>query len=104
MVQADSSRHGPDCALSRPAGSEGNAAVARPDPRSKSSANWRTGHCGTEIENPRLWTVRFPTGFDSVGVGVNVPRLRQARWRERRPRSPRTAKELGGKPTSGIGE
>ena len=33
VVQADAPRHGPDRALSRPARSEGAAAVARPDPR-----------------------------------------------------------------------
>ena len=39
VVQADAPRHGPDRALSRPARSEGRAALARPDSRGRSSAD-----------------------------------------------------------------
>ena len=37
-------------------------------------------------------------GLDRLGVGVHLPRLRQARRRERRPHSPRAAEGLGGQP------
>ena len=36
--------------------------------------------------------------LDRLGVGLDVPRLRQARWRERRAHSPRAAEGLGGQP------
>ena len=104
VVQADAPRHGPDRALSRPARSEGAAAVARPDPRSESSADRGAGHCCSEGENPRVWPVRFPAGLDGLGVGVDVPRLRQARWSERRAHSPRAAEGLGGQPAGRAGE
>ena len=75
VVQADAPRHGPDRALSRPARSEGAAAVARPDPRRGSSADRGAGHCCSESENPRVWPVRFPAGLDRMGVGIDVSRL-----------------------------
>ena len=37
-------------------------------------------------------------GLDRLGVGVHLPRLRQARRRERRPHPPRAAEGLGGQP------
>ena len=76
VVQADAPRHGPDRALSRPARSEGTAAVAGPDPRGESSADRGAGHCRAEGEDPRIRLVRFPAGLDGLGVGVNLPRLR----------------------------
>src|ERR1700731_4263775 len=75
VVQADAPRHGPDRALSRPAGSEGAAAVARPDPRGESSADRRAGDCCFEGEDPRVRLVRSPVGLDGLGVGVNLPGL-----------------------------
>ena len=44
------------------------------------------------------------TGFDRLGVGGNLPRLRQARWRQRGTYSPRTAERLGSQPTCRTGE
>ena len=41
-------------------------------------------------------------GLDGLGVGVDVPRLRQARRRERRAHSPRAAEGLGGQPAGGT--
>src|ERR1700731_2601583 len=75
VVQADTPRHGPDRALSRPARSEGAAAVARPDPRGESSADQRAGRYRSEGEDSRFWPVRFPVGLDGMGIGVNLPRL-----------------------------
>ena len=43
-------------------------------------------------------------GFDRLGVGVHVPRLRQARRRERRPHSPGAAEGLGSQPARPTGE
>ena len=37
-------------------------------------------------------------GLDRLGVGLDIPRLRQARRRERRAHSPRAAEGLGGQP------
>ena len=44
------------------------------------------------------------TGHDSLGVGGDLPRLRQARWRERRAHSPCAAKGLGSEPAGRTGE
>jgi hypothetical protein len=51
--ETDAPRHGSDRALSRPARPEGDADLARPDPRGGSSADWGSGHCRSEGENPR---------------------------------------------------
>ena len=98
LVQAHPSRHGPDRALSRPAGAEGDADLAGPDPGGRSSADRRAGHRGAEGEDPGLGPVGLAAGLDGVGVGLDVPRLRQARRRERRAHSPRAAEGLGGQP------
>ena len=44
------------------------------------------------------------TGLDGLGVGVDVPRLRQARRGERRAHSPRAAEGLGRQPAGPAGE
>ena len=46
----------------------------------------------------------LPTGHDGLGVGGDVPRLRQARRRERGAHSPRAAKGLGSEPAGRTGE
>jgi catalase-peroxidase len=43
-------------------------------------------------------------GLDRLGVGVHLPRLRQARRRERRAHPPRAAEGLGGQPAGAAGE
>ena len=43
-------------------------------------------------------------GLDGLGVGVDVPRLRQARRSERRAHSPCAAKGLGSQPAGSAGE
>ncbi len=48
--------------------------------------------------------VHFPTGLDRLGVGVNVPRHRQTRRRQRGPHSTRAAEGLGSQPASRTGE
>ena len=55
-------------------------------------------------KDPRLGSFRLPTGLDRVGVGGDLPRLRQARRGERRAHPPRAAKGLGGQPAGPTGE
>ena len=93
VVQADAPRHGPARALSRPGGSRGGAAVAGPRPRSRSQADRREGHRRTQGQDPRIGTFHLPTGLDRLGLGGNLPRLRQARWGERRAHPPRPQKD-----------
>ena len=104
LVQAHAPRHGSDRALSRPARAEGDADLAGPDPRGRSSADRGAGHRRSEGEDPRVRPVGFPAGLDGLGVGVDVPRLRQARRRERRAHSPRAAEGLGGQPAGAAGD
>ena len=56
------------------------------------------GHRGAEGEDSRVRSVGVATGLDRLGVGVDVPRLRQARRRQRRAHSPEPAEGLGGQP------
>ena len=58
----------------------------------------------SEGQDPRIRTVDLPTGHHGLGVGGNVPRLRQARWGERSAHSPRAAKGLGSEPAGRTGE
>ena len=48
--------------------------------------------------------VRLPAGLDRVGVGVDVPRQRQARRRQRRAHPPRAAARLGGQRPRAAGD
>ena len=98
LVQAHAPRHGPDPALSRPARAEGDADLAGPDPGGESSADRGAGRRGAEGEDPRLRSVGVAARLDRLGVGVDVPRLRQARRRERRAHPPRAPEGLGGQP------
>ena len=89
---------GPIAALPRPARAEGDADLAGPDPGGESSADRRAGRRRAEGEDPRVRPVGVAARLDRLGVGVDVPRLRQARWRERRAHSPQPAEGLGGQP------
>ena len=55
----------------------------------------RDGHRRAEEEDPRVGTVHLAAGLDGLGVGVHVPRHRQARRRQRRAHPPRAAEGLG---------
>ena len=57
-----------------------------------------------KAQDPRVGPVHLPTGLDRLGVGVDVPRLRQARRSERRAHSPRAAEGLGSQPAGRAGE
>ena len=98
LVQADPPRHGAPLALSRPGGPGGRADLARPGPRSRSRADRRGGHRGAQGQDPCLGAVDLGTGLDRLGVGLHLPRLRQARRCERGAHSSCAAKGLGSQP------
>ena len=75
-----------------------------PVPRGRSRADRREGHRRAEEQDPRIGTVRLAAGLDGVGVGVVVPRHRQARRRQRRAHPPRAAEGLGGQQSAGARE
>ena len=104
VVQADAPRHGPAGALSRPGGSGGRTHLAGSDSGGESSAGRCEGHRRAEEQDPGCGTVGLATGFDGLGVGLDVPRLGQARRRERRPHSSRPAEGLGSQPAGPTGE
>jgi catalase-peroxidase len=96
LVQAHAPRHGADRALSRPARAKGDAVVAGPDPCRGSSADRGAGYCVAEDEGALLWPIGVAARRDGLGVGVDVPWIRQARWGERRAHSSHPAEALGG--------
>ena len=104
LVQAHPPRHGSARALPRPGGAGGRADLAGPDPGGRSPADRRQGRRRAEEQDPRLGPVRLPARVDRVGVGVHVPRLRQARRRQRRAHSSRAAEGLGGQPARAARE
>ena len=53
---------------------------------------------GPQGEDPRLRPLDPRAGRRRLGLGLDLPRLRQARWRERGAHPPRTAEGLGGEP------
>ena len=104
VVQADAPRHGAHHALPRPAGARGAAVVAGPGPPGHARTDRRRGHRRAQGQDPRVGTVHLPAGLDRLGVGVDVPRHRQARRRQRRAHSPRAAEGLGGQQSARAGE
>ncbi len=94
VVQAHPPRHGPARALPRPRGSGRRAHLARPDPQSRSRVDRRQRHRVAQSEAPRRGLVGVAARRDRVGVGFDVPRLRQTRRCQRRPHSSRTAERL----------
>ena len=104
LVQADPPRHGPARALSRPGGPGRGPDLAGPGARGRSQADRREGHRRPQEEDPRLGAVGLPAGLDGLGVGVHLPRLRQARRRQRGAHPPRAAEGLGGQPAGPAAE
>ncbi len=86
---------GPRRALPRPARAEGDADLAGPDSGCGSSADRRDGRRCVEGEDPVLRPVGVAARLDRLGVGVDVPPLRQARRRERRAHSPEPRRRIG---------
>ena len=98
LVQADPPRHGPDRPLPRPVGAEGGIALARPGARRRPRAGRRERRDRAEGEAARFGPVGFAVGDHRLGVGLDLPRQRQAWRRQRRAPSPRAAEGLGGQP------
>ena len=75
-----------------------------PVPAVDARTDRRGGHRRPQGQDPRIGTVHLPAGLDRLGVGGDVPRHRQARWRQRRAHSPRAAEGLGGQQSRRAGE
>ena len=75
-----------------------------PIPAVESHVDRCAGHRRAEEQDPGFRSVGLAAGFHRLGVGVHVPRLRQARRRERRPHSPGAAEGLGSQPARPTGE
>ena len=67
-----------------------------PVPAAIGPADLGRRHRHAEGSDPGLGADGLAAGLDRVGVGLDVPRQRQARRRERRPHPPRAAERLGG--------
>ena len=87
-----------------PRGARGAADLAGPRPRGHPRADRGGGHRRAQGHDPRLGAVRLPAGLDRLGVGVDVPRHRQARRRQRRAHPPRAAERLGGQQPGRAGD
>src|SRR6266481_8676842 len=98
VVQTHPPRHGPARSLSRPGGPGGGADLARPRSGGRSQADRRQGHRGPQGQDPRIRTFRLRARLDRLGLGVKLPRLRQARRGERRAHPAQPAEGLGGQP------
>ena len=75
-----------------------------PIPAGRSQTDRCKGHRRPEGQGAGLGPLRRATGVDRLGVGIHLPRLRQARRRERRPHPSRAAEGLGGQPARPTGE
>ena len=75
-----------------------------PVPAARGRTDRRGGHQGAQGEDSRLRADRAAADQDGVVVGIELPRHRQARWRQRCPRSPRAAAQLGGQRAVRVGE
>ncbi len=62
------------------------------------------GHPRAQGQDPRIGSFDLAAGLDRLGVGGNVPRLRQARRGERGAHPPGAAEGLGGQPAGPTGE
>lgn len=96
LVQADPPRHGPDRALPRFRGAVRDAGVAGPAAGRHARARRRRGRRLPQGAGPGFRSVGVAARVHGVGLGLVVPRQRQARRRQRRPCPPRTAERLGG--------
>ena len=95
LVQAAAPRHGSGVPVPRPLGARA-AAVAGPGARRRGRADRRRRHRVAEADDPRLGPVGLRPRLHGVGVGGELPRHRQARWRQRRSHPPGPAEGLGG--------
>ena len=103
LVQIDPPRHGADRPLSRARGSSRSAHLARPAPSRHPRACRRRRHRLPQGHDPRFRALDPGAGVDSLGVGVDLPRQRQARRGQRRPDPPPAAEGLGGERSTPAG-
>ena len=96
VVQAGPPRHGTARALPRPRGPVRGADLAGPGAGRRPRACRRRRHRRAQAGDPRLRPVGATARVDRVGVGLDLPRQRQARRRQRRAGPPRAAERLGG--------
>ena len=83
---------------------EGRADLAGPDPRGQPQADRREGDRRPQEEDPRLEAVGGAARVHRLGVGLHLPRLRQARRRQRRAHPARAAEGLGRQPAGAARE
>ena len=95
---------GPRRALSGQAGAEGNPDLAGPDPGRRSSADRRCGRRGAQSEAPGVGPVGLRACFNRLGLGLDLPRLGQARRRQWRAHPSRAAEGLGGQQPAAVGQ
>ena len=94
---------GPFSRYPRPGSSGRTAAVAGPGSRGRSCTDRCGGHRRAQGEDPRLGAVDPAAGYDRLGIGCDVPRLRQARRGQRGAHTPGAAEGLGGQRTGRAG-
>ena len=104
LVQADSPRHGPARPLPRTRGARRRADLARPGAGRGPRTGERAGRRGAQGQSARVRPDDPATRDHRVGVGSDVPRLGQARRRQWRAHSPRTAEGLGSEPADRAGQ
>ena len=102
MVQTYAPRHGSHHALLRSACSQRNIDLARSSSSSHAPVGQCARHCRVEGKNSWRATFCCAIGFNCMGIGLNIPRHRQARRRQRRAHSSFTAERLGGEQSSAI--
>jgi catalase-peroxidase len=95
LVQAHAPRHGSACALPRARGAGRRTHLAGPDSRGRPRAGRCAGRRRADEEGAGLGPHARAAGLDRLGLGLDLPRLRQARRRERRAHSPGAAEGLG---------
>ena len=105
LVQADPPRHG---ARSRrylgPEVPAEDLIWQDPIPGRRSRTDRCQGHCRPQGQDPGLRPVHLGAGLHRLGLGVHLPRLGQARRRQRRAHSPGAAEGLGGQPAAAAGQ
>ena len=95
VVQADAPRHGTAQPLPRSAGAVRAAALAGPRARGLPPAGEPAGRRDPQGEDPGLRPVGVAARLHRLGLGLDVPRHRQARRRQRRPHPPGAAERVG---------
>ena len=102
LVQAHAPRHGAEAPLPRPGGHHRRRpALAGPAPRGRSSPARRRRRGSPQAGRPRHRPLGLRPRLHGVLRGLDLPRQRQARRRERRPPRPVAAEGLGRQPAHG---